>query len=82
MDDPLLINLLRCPESLQRLQPAASGLIDSLNQRIQSGHCLNHAGQPVCQHLESALLREDGRRLYPVRNGIPVMLLAESITLD
>ena len=80
--DSFLINLLRCPESIQPLHPATPALIDSLNQRITSGNCLNQAGQRISQPLVAALLREDGRRLYPIRNGIPVMLAAESISLD
>ena len=31
--------------------------------------------------IEAALLREDGRVVYPVRNGIPVMLAGEAIML-
>ena len=32
--------------------------------------------------LEEGLIREDGQVLYPVREGIPIMLLNEAISLD
>jgi uncharacterized protein YbaR (Trm112 family) len=32
--------------------------------------------------VEEGLLRDDGTVLYPVRDGIPIMLIDESITLS
>ena len=36
----------------------------------------------ITEPLEEALVREDGAILYPVRDGIPVMLIGESIALE
>ena len=32
--------------------------------------------------MEAALVRQDRKVLYPVRGGIPIMLIDESILLD
>ena len=35
----------------------------------------------MSEAIESGLVREDGAYLYPVREGIPVMLIGEAIAL-
>jgi uncharacterized protein YbaR (Trm112 family) len=39
-------------------------------------------GSAVAESIEAGLVREDGRILYPVRDGIPVMLIDEAFPLD
>ena len=39
-------------------------------------------GKARQEPLLEALLREDGRILYPVEDGIPVMLIEESVDLS
>ena len=41
----------------------------------------NRGGDPVEKEIGEGLIREDGRVLYPVDDGIPVMLVDESIEL-
>jgi|SoiMethySBSTD1v2_1073268.scaffolds.fasta_scaffold2163987_2 uncharacterized protein YbaR (Trm112 family) len=74
---PTLLELLRCPETHQTLSLAASTLLS----RVTSEKLCNRAGQPVDAPLEAGLLREDGAVLYPIRDGIPIMLIDESIPL-
>ena len=42
---------------------------------------MTRGGEPVEKELTEALIREDGQVLYPVDEGIPVMLIDESIEL-
>jgi uncharacterized protein YbaR (Trm112 family) len=77
-----LIKILVCPEKHTPLAKADVELVARLNQRIAAGELKNRAGQPVRRPLESGLVREDGRLLYPVLDGIPVMLLDEAIPLE
>ena len=77
--NPDLLEILVCPETKQPVRLAPPDLLARLNQRVQAGELRNRGGSPVAQPLSEGLLREDGRVLYPVDDGIPVMLIEESI---
>jgi uncharacterized protein YbaR (Trm112 family) len=76
---PELIELLRCPETHQKLSLAAPGVVEKLNARIAGGQLRNRAGQVIEKPLEGALLCEDGTWAYPVRGNLPIMLVDEAI---
>ncbi len=78
---PELLEILVCPETKQPVTPAAPELLERVNERIRAGTLRNRGGDPVESELTEALVREDGRVLYPVDDGIPVMLVEESIEL-
>jgi uncharacterized protein YbaR (Trm112 family) len=77
-----LLNILCCPETHQPLRMAEAEVVAKLNQQIGNGTVKNRAGKPVTVSLDSGLIREDAKFLYPVRNGIPVMLVGEAIPLS
>lgn len=79
MIDAELMSILCCPETHQGLRPAAPGLIEELNRRIEAGELRNRGGTVVKEKLEEGLVREDGKVLYPVRRNIPVMLVDEGV---
>jgi uncharacterized protein YbaR (Trm112 family) len=81
MIDPQLLEILCCPETKQDVAPAPDALVADLNGRIAAGTLADRAGNPVRETMEAGLLRADGKVLYPVREGIPVMLIEESILL-
>lgn len=76
---PELLEILVCPETKQPVAPAAADVIAGINQRIQAGEQRNRGGEAVSQPIAEGLLREDGKILYVVDDGIPVMLIEESI---
>jgi len=78
---PQLLELLRCPETRMQLRPADEGLVARLNRVIAAGRLCNVAGAAVTAALECGLVREDGRILYPVLDGIPRLLVDEGISL-
>ena len=78
---PDLMEILCCPETHQDLRLAEPAAIDRLNSRITAGTLKNRVGQPVREKLDAGLIRSDGKYLYPVRRGIPVMLVDEAIPL-
>ena len=77
--DPALLDILICPESRQPVAMAAADLLARVNAAIESGDTVNRGGDPVSDPVTEGLLREDGRILYPIRDGIPIMLIDESI---
>lgn len=76
-----LLEILVCPETKQPVTLAAPEHLEELNQKIRRGELRNRSGQTVEKELTEALIREDGKVLYPVDDGIPVMLIDESIEL-
>jgi uncharacterized protein YbaR (Trm112 family) len=78
---PELLEILVCPENKQPVALASPQVLESVNAKIRAGTLRNRGGQLVGQELREALVREDGRVLYPVDDGIPVMLVEESIEL-
>lgn len=77
-----LLEILRCPQSHQRLTPAPPELLAQVNAAIAAGHVRNRAGEAVTAPLEAALLREDRQWLYAIVEGIPIMLIDEAIPLE
>ena len=81
MVDPELLEILVCPETRQPVRPADADLLERLNAAIRAGSIRNRSGELVHEPLDGALLREDGRVVYPVREDIPIMLVDEAIAL-
>lgn len=80
--DPQLIEILVCPESKQPVATASADVLDRLNAAIAAGSAETLGGDRVAGPVTEGLLRQDGRILYPVRDGIPIMLIDESIDLS
>lgn len=76
-----LIEVLCCPETRQPVVPGGPAIVERLNSEIAAGRVKNRAGVLVVEPVEAALVRKDGRVCYPVRHGMPVMLVEEAIEL-
>jgi uncharacterized protein YbaR (Trm112 family) len=79
---PELLEILVCPETRQPVRSASAEVLAKLGREIEAGRLRNRGGQPVSKPITEGLVREDGKVLYPVDDGIPVMLIEESIELD
>lgn len=81
MIDKELLEILACPASYQPLQVAAAEFVEALNSRIAAGGFTNVGGAAVSEALEAALVRQDGTIAYPIRDGIPVLLVDEGLAV-
>lgn len=72
--DKKLLEILCCPISHQTLSPLAANKLDKLNQAIESGDIAYVDGESVGSVLHEALLTDDGKVIYAIADGIPVML--------
>jgi len=77
-----LLKLLACPEDHSRLSLADEALLAEVNQAISAGSLKNKAGQTVSTPLSDGLVRADRSILYPVVDGIPMMLVDEAIEMS
>ena len=80
--DKRLLAILRCPITHKGLAVAKRDLLDRVNSAIASGDLSNRDGNVLSDALEEALVTDDEKLIYPVANGIPVLLEGESISLD
>ena len=76
-----LFKILCCPETRQSLAPADVATVARLNERIAARSLKNRGGKAVTQPCDGGLLREDGQVVYPIRQGIPILLIAESMAI-
>ena len=78
--DEWLLSRLVCPERRDlRLRPVQGSALAPLNTRIASGGLLDRGGKSVSTAVEAGLLREDGKVLYRVSDGIPDLVPEDGI---
>lgn len=74
-----LLDILCCPTTRGSMRPASRAELESINRAIDSGSVLNAGASPVTVALRAALITVDGRHIYPIVDGIPVLLADQSI---
>jgi uncharacterized protein YbaR (Trm112 family) len=80
--DKRLLTILRCPVSHKGLSVLKKDKLARVNAAIDAGELVNHEGSAVAEALSEALITDDGKRIYPVNDGIPVLLEGESISME
>jgi uncharacterized protein YbaR (Trm112 family) len=80
--DKKLLSILCCPVTHKGLLLARADLLKSVNAAIEEGKLSNRGGAVLDEPLAEALVTDDGKLLYPVDDGIPVLLESESVPLD
>ncbi len=80
--DKELLDILVCPDTKAPVAMADAAVLERLNAAVAEGRAKTLGGEPVAEPVAEGLLREDGRILYPIRQGIPVMLIDESIDVS
>tara|TARA_B100000963_G_C22524606_1_gene624679 strand:- start:80 stop:334 length:255 start_codon:yes stop_codon:yes gene_type:complete len=80
--DKYLLTILQCPISKKGLNILKKDQLTKINTAIEGGTLMNHGGILVVEQLDAALITDDGKRIYPVIDDIPVLLEEESISLE
>ena len=80
--DKRLLTILRCPVSHKGLSVLKKDKLALVNAAIDAGELVNNEGSSLSESLAEALITDDGKRIYPVNDGIPVLLENESISTE
>ena len=78
---PEVLATLCCPEDRSALTLASESLITEINTVIRGGRLRNRAGQIVEHPIDGGLTRAGGDVMYPIIEGIPVLVRDEAIPL-
>lgn len=77
--DKRLLQILRCPVSGQTLTPMTATQIESINQAIAQGRTQADGATPP--PFRQGLMTANQDRAYRIEDGIPILLVSESIAL-
>jgi len=80
--DKRLLTILRCPVTHKGLSLLKKDKLEKINAAIVAGEVSTREGVRLAEPLDEALITDDGKRVYPVDDGIPVLLESESIHLE
>jgi uncharacterized protein YbaR (Trm112 family) len=80
--DKRLLAILCCPVSHKGLHLAPAELLARVNRAIEAGGVHNRDGDELGLALDAALVTDDDKLLYPVDDGIPVLLEGASVALE
>jgi len=78
--DRNLLDIICCPVTRLPLLVLDAARLDALNAAISAGTLRNNGDALVAEPLTEALISRDSRLVYPVRDGIPILLEEESIS--
>jgi uncharacterized protein YbaR (Trm112 family) len=78
--DKHLLEILACPVTKTPVELLTKDKLAILNREVEKGAVTYVDGSPVDAPLDEALITEDGRTLYRVSDGIPVMLEEQGIS--
>ena len=74
--------ILSRPVTEKGLSLARADRLASINSAISAGTLKNRDGNVLETALKEALVTDDGKTMYPVDDGIPVLLEGEAVALD
>jgi len=81
MIDPTFLRMLVCPGTRQPLRLATADELAVINRAVAAGTARNRGGALVVSPVSEGLVTVDGAALYPVLDGIPILLSAEAVLL-
>lgn len=79
MIDKEFLGMLVCPSTRKPLREASAAELAAVNAAIQRGVARNRGGTVVAAPWVAALATQDGAWLYPIQDGIPILLAVEAV---
>lgn len=72
--DKRLLDILCCPATHAPLRALSAPELDAVNRAIAGGQLRDEGGRTCAGALAEGLITHDGRTIYGVEDGIPVLL--------
>ncbi len=77
-----LLSVLCCPVTHKGLSVVRADQLKKINTAISAGRLANRDGAILSESLKEALVTDDGKIMYPINDGIPVLLEGASVALN
>jgi uncharacterized protein YbaR (Trm112 family) len=74
-----VLDLIRCPITLEKLEMAPVELVERLRTSVRAGTLTNRLGTSVTDDFQSGLLNESKSWFYPMADEIPTLVPDEAI---
>jgi uncharacterized protein len=79
--DRSLLEIVCCPVTRSSLEILSERELATLNERIAAHRIRNREDVVVTEPLTEALVTRSGKLVYPVRDGVPVLLEEQAMPL-